>query len=184
MHKKGVIDYHASKLRLAHLKYAANQKLITPKEYRALRDGITIQDSQSFANYKPCTLVDFGKALVCNSRNKLKITQPLEMDKKILNQDSHNGKTGIPKKSEFTRKIKSNSTTCKNVNYGCTDQRTTSKDPVKIFVRQTNKKYENQPINEKSLVSQKKTVGEVFSQLLKNYKRAKLRQIKLKISHE
>lgn len=147
LHEKGVIENHVKSLKLAHLKYAINQKLITLEQYRILRRDIIDQHSQSFTNYKPCTLKDFKRALFCSYINKFK------NDNKLPNQDGYNGETEIPKKREHKRKIILNINARKNNNDDCTNQRTTSK---------------------KSQVSQKRNIKTVFSNLLRTKNQRKI----------
>lgn len=46
-----------------------------------------------------------------------------------------------------------------------------SNSSVKIFVRQMNKKYKNETVDEESLVSTKRTMRDIFSKILKDFKK-------------
>jgi len=82
LYDKGIIDRHAIQLRLNHLKYALNHKFITNEEYDAHQLEITDQYDPSYTNYKPCSLMNFCKALKThNLKDNIKINKPLIIDK-------------------------------------------------------------------------------------------------------
>lgn len=226
---------HAINLRLAHLKYALSQNLITSEEYYVHRLRITNQYSPSNTEYKPCTLTDFSNMLKTHSSlsGELKFNQSFklhqysikkkcEVQKSAFNtaekinqqnktmnlngyfqneKQSNNNQTQILTKSKKKRikKKKLNIYSCKNPSYEYTNINNTeviddvqekyfkqienttkkrivksSKDSIKIFVRQTNKKYKSETTNKESLVLSKRTVRDIFSKILKELKKEKL----------
>jgi len=222
---KGVIDKHVIHLRLVHLKYAVDQNLISIDEYYVHRLSITDKFSPSSAEYRSCTLMDFGKAL--NARGLatgLELNQPLDRQK-ILDERKNvastfekvcrrnetavnlkcnpdkgqesNNQIRTSKKSKRKRKKKRKriNNYCTNINNdsnnteinhcvrdkcyshvgNSTKQIIMSKDPVKIFVRPVNKKYQSaENTNQKPLnISSKRSVREIFSKILKQFKEEK-----------
>jgi len=82
LYDQGIIDRHAIQLRLNHLKYALNHKFITNKEYDAYQLEITNQYYPSCTDYKPCSLINFCKALKThNLPDNIKTNKPLIIDK-------------------------------------------------------------------------------------------------------
>ncbi|KAL4107183.1 hypothetical protein QTP88_017566 [Uroleucon formosanum] len=82
VYDQGIIDRHAIQLRLNHLKYALNHNFITNEEYDAYQWEITDQYDSSYTDYKPCSLMNFCKALKThNLTDNIKINKPLIIDK-------------------------------------------------------------------------------------------------------
>lgn len=137
-----------------------------------------------------CENNEQNKAIVDNL-NKYYLDKEQESD----NQNE------ITKKSRKKRKKKKNvdNYTCNNINNdyvnikeiellenvkfhkkidNFTKQIITPKDRVKIFVRQINKKYKTDTVNTNSLVSTKKSLRDIFSQILKKFKEERRLQCK------
>lgn len=86
VYDQGIIDRLAIQLRLNHLKYALNHNFITNEEYDAhqleITSEITNQYNPSYTDYKPCSLMNFCKALKThNLTDNVKINKPLIIDK-------------------------------------------------------------------------------------------------------
>ncbi|XP_016658466.1 uncharacterized protein LOC107883286 isoform X2 [Acyrthosiphon pisum] len=81
LYDQGIIDHHAIQLRLNHLKYALNHKFITNEEYDAHQLEITSQYDPSYTDYKPCSLMNFCKALKTHFTDNIKINKPFIIDK-------------------------------------------------------------------------------------------------------
>lgn len=221
VYDENTIDIHAINLRLAHLKYALDQNLITNEEYYIHRSRITDWYSPSSTEYKPCTLTDFSNALKMHYLSgKLEMNQSLKnyqysekVQKSILNPSeniSKQNKTTVDLKEHFqdkkqnistkskkkrTKKKKFNINSFNNANYDYTNINNNeemedvqdecykqieystkqivkrSNGSVKIFVRQTNKKYKSETVSKESLVSTKRTVRDIFSKILKDFKK-------------
>lgn len=91
----GTIEKNTINLQLVHLKNAIDQGFITMKEYFALRQRITVKYSRSCTDFKPCTLMDFGRMLRKNNLiNNLETNQPIKIndeskEKKNCHQQKH-----------------------------------------------------------------------------------------------
>jgi len=82
LYDQGIIDRHAIHLRFNHLKYALNHYLITNEEYNIHHLDITDQHNLSYMDYKPCSLMNFCKALKThNLTNNIKMNEPLITNK-------------------------------------------------------------------------------------------------------
>uniref|UniRef100_A0A2S2PQ15 Uncharacterized protein n=1 Tax=Schizaphis graminum TaxID=13262 RepID=A0A2S2PQ15_SCHGA len=221
IYDQGIIDLHAVHLQLNHLTYALNHNLITNEEYYKYRLSITDQYKSSFTDYKPCSLMNFCKALKKHTlMNNIEINKPLIIDKhseeiicevqnSIINnseninqqnremvniheynlskeQENNNDQIEIPKKSRKKRKRKKkNNNDWKNIDHSNTvvtnnsdecDKKMknsiiTSKKTVKIFFRKMNNKDKSQIDQRKSLVSTQRSVRDMFSKLLKQFKK-------------
>jgi len=193
----GLIKIYAIDLQLAHLKYAADQILITNEEYCAHRLRITDQCIPSY-EFKPCTLMDFGKSLKehylkkqqeINKLNKKyiytvkdnvintsgNIIQQSNAIKGFNSMTEQENRQTKKKKKNRRKKKKLNNSIC-DLNYDFTDNDVIkniaiAKEPVKIFTRTKNKKYLSETINKEIDISTKMSVREIFSKLLKQYKR-------------
>lgn len=230
LYDEGIIDRHAIHLRLNHLKYAFDHNLITKKEYYELRLNITDQCSPSYTDYKPCSLLDFSKAL--NSRSltdKFEKNKPLIIDKhseelickvqkNIINTSGNiNQQNGLVvdvyehnldkekginndiikmqkksrKKRKRKKKFKNNdcildyNNTSKTVVTEFCDEKMenssknknySSKNSVKIYVRQMNNNHKSKISSKESLISTEKSLKNIFSKMLKQFK--KERQLK------
>jgi len=88
--------------------------------------------------------------------------------------EQENRQTKKKKKHRKKKKKKLNNSSC--INYDFTDNDVIknidiAKEPVKIFTRTKNKKYLSETINKEIDISTKMSVREIFSKLLKQYKR-------------
>lgn len=229
LYDQGTIESHVNNLRLQHLKYAVDHNLITYEEYYGTHVPTT---SQCQINYKPCSLIDFCKALKKHNTSKLEIInlpkidqyseKICETEQNIINISQNSNQhqdaienvhesysiikemgtieqTEIKKKSKKKRKKKSkyssenlnkNSMTeviehvndeyqkINEISSKQPKQFIVSKQPVKIFVRQANKKSKNETVGTQSLIStKKKTVREIFSNILKQFKMERQKQL-------
>ncbi|XP_022160485.1 uncharacterized protein LOC111026675 [Myzus persicae] len=222
LYNRGIIDHHAIHLRFNHLKYALNHNLITKEEYCAQRLDINDQYNPSYTDYKPCSLMNFCKALKThNLMDNLKTNKPLLINKHseeintseninqynralvvvhvnyYPNKEKENNKdlTEMPKKSKkkHKRKKKCNNNDCKSINHTNTsktlvtdnfknecDEKTrnsivTSKSTVKIFIRQMNNKNKSQIDKKESFVSNQRSARDMFSKMLKKFKKERLK---------
>ncbi|XP_025191419.1 putative uncharacterized protein DDB_G0282499 [Melanaphis sacchari] len=222
IYNQGIIDLHAIHLRLNHLTYALNRNLITNEEYFKYRLNLTDDYIPSNMDYKPCSLMDFSKALKRHHlMDNLERNKPLIIDKQskeltykvqnnIINnfeninqqnkkivgvheynlnkeQESNNDQTEMPKKSRKKRKRKKkNNNDFKNINHFKTviinntkdecnkkmkNSIVTSKKAVQIFIRKTNNQDKSQIDRKKSLVSTHRSVRDMFSEILKQFKK-------------
>lgn len=213
LYDEGIIESHVTNLRIQHLKYAFDHKLIKNNEYFRTHIPITYQ---CHIDYKPCSLMDFAKALKINkSTSQLemvqssKIGQHVEIICKVqkvsedlepcqIIEENNINQTNTKKKSRKKRKKKKKSLyTLENTNNDLNTeaiehfknqyltnsenspkQMTTSKHPVKVFVRRATKKYKSDTAGTEPLISsKKKTVRDVFSAILKQYKMERRNQL-------
>lgn len=217
LYDEGIIESHVINLRLQHLKYAFDGKLITDKEY----ETHIHMANQCHIKYKPCSLMDFTKALkIHNITNQLEIIQSSKIDQHlekmctiqktikvipeninqlhkaskpfpIIEEETNIYQTNTKKKSRKKRKKKKKSIyALENIinnsnnekieifkdeylinSEKSTKQNLASKHPVKVFVRRGNKKFKSDTVCSEPLISSKqKTVRDVFSAILKQYK--------------
>lgn len=82
LYDEETIEEHATKLQLTHLQYVFDQGMITHTKYLAHHTRISNQKYyQTCTNYKPRTLIDFGRLLkMQSSKSNLDIYQPLKTD--------------------------------------------------------------------------------------------------------
>jgi len=234
VYDQGIIDRLAIQLRLNHLKYALNHNFITNEEYDAhqleITSEITNQYNPSYTDYKPCSLMNFCKALKThNLTDNVKINKPLIIDKHsdeltyqvqqcIINtseninqqngelvavheyylneeQENNNNLTEMPKKSRKKRKRKKkfNNNDCKSINHTNTSKTLVadnfedecdknldnslvkSKNTVKIFIRQMNNKDKSQVDRKESFVSNQKSARDMFSKMLREFKKERIK---------
>jgi len=230
LYDQDIIHRHAIQLRLNHLKYALNHNLITNEEYHVHQLEINDHYDPSYMDYKPCSLMNFCKALKThNLIDKIKINKPLIIDKHseeliyqvqkctintseninqrnkaiikvheyYLNEEQENNNyvTEIPKKSKKKRKRKKkcNYNDCKSINHTNTSKTAvmdcfkdecdekmgnsivTSKNTVKIFIRKMNNKDKSQIIRKEPLVSNQRSARDMFSEILKKFKKERIK---------
>lgn len=82
LYDEGTIEEHKTILQLTYLQYVFDQGMITHTKYLAHHTRISNQKYyQTCTNYKPQTLITFGRLLkMQSSKNKLDIYQPLKTD--------------------------------------------------------------------------------------------------------
>jgi len=230
LYDQDIIVRHAIQLRLNHLKYALNHNLITNEEYHVHQLEINDQYDPSYTDYKPCSLMNFCKALKTRHlTDNIKINKPLIIDKHskeliyqvqkctintsesinqrnkplikvheyYLNEEQENNSdvTEIPKKSrkKHKRKKKCNNNDCKSINHTNTSKTVvtidfkdkcdekmgnsivTSKNTVKIFIRQMNNKDKSQIDRKVPLISNQRSARDMFSEMLKKFKKERIK---------
>jgi len=106
LYDQGIIEHHAIHLRFNHLKYALNHNLISNEEYNVHHLDITNQYNPSYTDYKPCSLINFCKALKThNLSDNIKMNKPLitnkhskelisQVQKYIVNTSENHQQTG------------------------------------------------------------------------------------------
>jgi len=158
LYDQGIIDHHVIHLRLNHLKYILDHNLITNKEYYEHRIDITDQYTPSYTDYKPYSLMSFGKALSTHNlmdnleRNKHSEDLNCKVQKSIINisgdinqqnyaivdvqdyylnaEQENNNKTEMPIKSRKKRKRKKKFNDSKNI-YHTNTLKTVITEPFK-----------------------------------------------------
>jgi len=204
LYDQDIIDHHAIHLRFNHLKYALNHNLITSEEYHVHHSDITNQYNPSYTDYKPCSLINFCKALKThNLTDNLKINKNSEklicqVKKCIVNtseninqqnkeldnvhenylntkQENNNDITEMPKKSKKKRKRKK-----KYNNNDCISIEHTSTS--KTLVKDNNKDECDEKMR-KSIVTPKNTV-KIFIRQIKNKDKSQIAKKESFISNQ
>lgn len=112
LYDNGIIENHMINLQLAHLKYAITQNYITNKEYYEHHIRITENFVKSSSTYKPCVLMDFGKAFKRqksqNGQKKIIINLFSENTQKYLvdahKTTNHRNETILKNKQDYLNK--------------------------------------------------------------------------------
>lgn len=193
-------EYYVHRLRIT------NKFSPSSKEYKSctLMDFGKALNAHSLANKLEILETDQCSEKLCEEQKQVMDTfkKTNQQNETIVNlnenynnpdkEQEDNNQTQMPKKSKRKRKKKKK----RNNNYNNIEikdyvqdecytqiensakQMFTSKDLVKIYVRQVNKKYQNaENVNQKSLqVSSKRCAREIFSNILKQFKKEKLLQ--------